>query len=254
MRQRPQDPGPLDLAMGQRLGAGPLLQYRLIRWADNFVAIALFNRLNEAWLRTFQERPHGLPSHDTFGRVFAHRDADPLADGFRAWVQSASVLTVGQVVPIDGKYVRGSHDPDQNLGPRHRVSAWAHTHRLVRAQTAVDRKSHEITALPRQLRQLCLQGCLVTRDARGCPKAIAHPSRELEADSVLGVKKNPKGIYDRLTDTFALERATHFADCPHDSVTTVAKAHGRIEIRRGWVLGDPASWAYVDPHRDGRDW
>ena len=93
----------------------------------------------------------------------------------------------------------------------------------------------------------------MTWDVMDCQKAIAHPIREPEADYVLGIKKNPKGLYDRLADTLALERATHFADCPHEGVITVAKVHGRIANRRGGVLGAPAYLAYVDPHRDGRD-
>ena len=87
--------------------------------ADSFVAIALFGQLNEAWLRTFLELPHGIPSHDTLGRVFARLDATGFEEGFREWVQAAFALTDGQVVPIDGKSVRGSHDRGRGLGPLH---------------------------------------------------------------------------------------------------------------------------------------
>ena len=150
--------------------------------ADSFVAIALFGQLNEEWLRTFLALPHGIPSHDTLGRVFARLDAGRFEEGFRDWVQAAFALTDGQVVPIDGKSVRGSHDRGRGLGPLHLVSAWAQANRLVLAQTAVDDQSNEITAIPELLRMLCLEGCIVTLDAMGCQKKIARQIRAQEAD------------------------------------------------------------------------
>lgn len=152
--------------------------------ADSFVAIALFGQLNEAWLRTFLALPHGIPSHDTLGRVLARLDASGFEEGFRDWVQEAFELTAGQVVPVDGKSVRGSHDRGRGLGPLHLVSAWAQANRLVLAQTAVDDKSNEITAIPELLRMLCLKGCIVTLDAMGCQKAIARQIRQQGADVV----------------------------------------------------------------------
>ena len=221
--------------------------------ADSFVAIALFGQLNEAWLRTFLELPHGIPSHDTLGRVLARLDAARFEEGFRDWVQAAFALTEGQVVPVDGKSVRGSHDRGRGLGPLHLVSAWAQANRLVLAQTAVDDKSNEITAIPELLRMLCLAGCIVTLDAMGCQKAIARQIRKQGADYVLRVRANHKGLHDRLEDTFRLERAGNFAGCPHDYADTVGKDHGRIEIRRCWTTGDPALLAHVDPDREWCD-
>ncbi len=217
--------------------------------ADSFVAIALFGELNEAWLRTFLELPHGIPSHDTLGRVFARLDASGFEEGFRDWVQEAFELTAGQVVPVDGKSVRGSHDRGWGLGPLHLVSAWAQANRPVLAPTAVDDKSNAITAIPELLRRLCLKGCLVTLDAMGCQKAIARQIRQQGADYVLRVRDNHKGLHARLKDTFALERAGHFADYAHDYADTVGKDHGRIETRRCWVTGDPALLAHADPDR-----
>ena len=221
--------------------------------ADRFVAIALLGQLNEAWLRTFLELPHGIPSHDTLGRVFARLDASRFEAGFRDWVQAAFALTEGQVVPIDGQRVRGSHDRGQGLGPLHLVSAWAQANRLVLAQTAVDDKSNASTAIPELLRMLCLEGCVVTLDAMGCQKAIARPIRKQGADYVLRVRAHHKGLHERMEDTWALERAGHFAGCPHDYADTVGKDHGRIEIRRGWTTGAPALLAHVDPDREGCD-
>jgi len=225
--------------------------------ADSFVAIALFGQLNEAWLRTFLELPHGIPSHDTLGRVLARLDASGFEEGFRDWVQEAFELTEGQVVPVDGKRVRGSHDRGRGLGPLHLVSAWAQAHRLVLAQTAVDDKSNASTAIPERLRMLCLKGCLVTLDrvpsGWGCQKAIARPIRPQGADYVLRVRDNHKGLHARLEDTFALERAQDFAGYAHDYADTVGKDHGRIATRRCWTTGDPALLAHVDPDREWCD-
>ena len=118
--------------------------------ADHGVAIALLGRWQEAGWRTLRARPHGIPSHATFERGFAPREADPWAARFRAGVPSPWALTAGHVVPIDGQGVRGSQDPAPNLGPRPRVRAWAHTPRRVRAPMTGNRQSHAITAHPRR--------------------------------------------------------------------------------------------------------
>ena len=221
--------------------------------ADSFVAIALFGQLNEAWLRTFLALPHGIPSHDTLGRVFARLDAARFEEGFRDWVQGTFALTHGQVVPMGGQSVRGSHDRGRGLEPLHLVSAWAQAHRLVLAQTAVAGHSNEITAIPALLRMLCLEGCIVTLDAMGCQKKIARPIRTQGADHVLRVRGNRQGLHERLEDTRALERPADFAGCPHDDADTVGKDHGRIQIRRGWTTGAPAYLAHIDPDREWCD-
>ncbi len=137
------------------------------------------------------------------------------------------------------------------------MSAWAQANRLVLAQTAVDDKSNASTAIPARLRMLCLTGCIVTLDrvppGWGCQKAIARPIRKQGADYVLRVRANHKGLHHRLEDTFALERAEHFAGYPHDYADTVGKDHGRIEIRRCWTTGDPDLFAHVDPDREWCD-
>ena len=217
--------------------------------ADSFVAIALFGRIHEEWLRTFLALPHGIPSHDTLGRVFARLDASGFEEGFRDWVQEAFARTDGQVVAVDGKCLRGSHDRGRGLGPLHLVSAWAQANRLVLAQTAVDDKSNEITAIPELLRMLVLKGCIVTLDAMGCQKAIARQIRKQGADYVLRVRDNHPGIHARLRDIFALERAGNFAGYAYDYADTVGKDHGRIETRRCWTTGDPALLARADPDR-----
>ena len=219
--------------------------------ANSFVAIALFGRIHEEWLRTFLELPHGIPSHDTLGRVFARLDASGFEEGFRDWMQALAVD--GHVVAVDGKCLRGSHDRDRGLGALHLVSAWAQANRLVLAQTAVDDKSNEITAIPELLRMLVLKGCIVTLDAIGCRKAIARQIRKQGADHVLRVWDNHQGLHARLQDTFALERAGNFAGYAYDDADTVGKDHGRIETRRCRATGDPALLAHADPNREWCD-
>ncbi|MCY3658740.1 MAG: ISAs1 family transposase [Caldilineaceae bacterium] len=220
--------------------------------ADSFVAIALFGPLNEEWLRTFLALPHGIPSHDTLGRVFARPDAAPFEEGFREWVQAAFALTDGQVIPVDGQSVGGSHDRGHGLGPWYRVGAWAQAHRLVLAQTAVDDQSRK-HGHPGVAARAVPEGLPVILDTMGCQKKIARQIRKQEADHVLRVQAHGQGLHARMEDTFALERAEDFADCPHDDSDMVGKDDGRIEIRRCWTTGDPAYLHHVDPDRDWCD-
>ncbi len=132
--------------------------------ADNWVEIEEFGQIREAWLREFLELPNGIPSHDTFGRVFARLDADAFRRSFIDWVRAVHRLTAGQVVAIDGKTLRGSVDKTKGKAALHVVSAWASENALVLGQLAVEDKSNEITAIPQLLEMLVLQGCIVTSD------------------------------------------------------------------------------------------
>ena len=128
-----------------------------------------------------------------------------------------------------------------------RIGAQFQANRLVLVQTAVDNKPNASTAIPELLRMLCLKGCIVTLDAMGCQKAIARPIRQQGTDYVLRIRDNHKGLHARLEDTFALERAGHFASYAHDYAAPVGKDHGCIAIRRCWTTGDPALLAHADP-------
>ena len=144
--------------------------------ADGWVEIEQFGKAKEAWLKTFLELPNGIPSHDTFGRVFAYLDPVEFERCFIEWVQSVSERVEG-VIAIDGKTLRRSHDKGNGKRALHMVSAWAAENRLVLAQVAVDQKSNEITAIPLLLRQLSLSGCIVTIDAMGTQKQTTKPAR-----------------------------------------------------------------------------
>jgi hypothetical protein len=158
--------------------------------ANDWVAVETFGRAKEAWLRTFLLLPGGIPSHDTLGRVFARLDPTELRGCFLAWVQAVVGELPAQVVALDGKRSRRSGYPARGTHPLHLLSAWATASGLVLGQEATDTKSNEITALPRLLRLLALEGCVVTIDAMGCQSAIAAQLVAQGADYVLALKGN----------------------------------------------------------------
>jgi predicted transposase YbfD/YdcC len=217
--------------------------------ANTWVGVAEFGRSKEAWLRTFLALPNGIPSHDTFGRVFAALDPAAFETAFLGWVRALTTATAGQVVAIDGKTLRRSHDRANGKGPLHSVSAWASANRLVLGQVAVDEKSNEITAIPALLDVLALAGCIVTIDAMGCQTAIAAKIVTRKADYVLALKDNHPTLYELVGFQFAQARETDFAGLAHTRHETIEKDHGRLEIRRCWAIDDPAALAWLDPAR-----
>lgn len=219
--------------------------------AEGWVEVEAFGKTKKKWLKRFLALPNGIPSHDTFGRVFAALDAAEFQRCFLEWVQAVSVLTAGQVVAIDGKTVRRSHDQRQGKAALHLVSAWATANRLVLGQVATDAKSNEITAIPELLRLLDLQGCIVTIDAAGTQTAIAEQIVAGGADYVLALKGNQKGLAEDVVRLFEWAHSIDFAELQHDHVHTVTKGHGRIETRHTWTISDPR---FVGDLRQGRQW
>jgi predicted transposase YbfD/YdcC len=182
------------------------------------------------WLKTFLKLPSGIPSHDTFNRVFAALDPEQLEKGFVAWVGSIAKLTAGEVVAIDGKALCGTREPGKKPIV-HMVSAWAEGNGLVLAQRKVDEKSNEITAIPRLLDALELSGTVVTIDAMGCQKSIAEKIVAKKADYILAVKQNQGSLLDGIKDSFqmlAVDAVEEEIDC----------GHGRVETRRCSVIAD----------------
>jgi predicted transposase YbfD/YdcC len=206
--------------------------------AESWVEVEAYGQSKEGWLKTFLALPSGIPSHDTISRLFAQLDPDQLQGCFLRWVKSVSALSEGSVVAIDGKTVRQSHDRGRGKGAIHMVSAWAAENRLVLGQVMVDEKSNEITAIPALLKVLALRGCIVTLDAMGTQKAIAQQIIEQEGDYILSLKGNQPSLYEDVQQIFDHARQQGFKDMPHEAYETIEKGHGRIEIRRHWLLGE----------------
>ena len=205
--------------------------------ADSWVDIELFGKSKQRWFAKFLDLENGIPSHDTFGRVFARLDGEQFQRCFVNWVQAVCEVLEGQVVAVDGKTVRRSHNRTIGKDAIHMVSAWAVETQLVLAQTKVDAKSNEITAIPALLELLEISGCIVTIDAMGCQKEIAKQIVGQDADYVLALKANQGRLYRDAQTLFEDARAIDFADCDYHK--TIDKGHGRIEIRECWATAHP---------------
>jgi predicted transposase YbfD/YdcC len=218
--------------------------------ADDWVEVETFGQAKVDWLRTFLELPGGIPSHDTFGRVFARLDPDEFRRCFVQWVKAVVGDPGQQVVAIDGKTLRRSHDRRAGKDALHLVSAWASTSGVVLGQVATDAKSNEITAIPVLLKLLALEGAVVTIDAMGCQTAIARQIVTQRADYVLALKDNHEKVHDRVIAAFVEADKAHGTALPLGDLvasTTIDAGHGRIEHRRCRAIGDPAHLAYIDP-------
>lgn len=222
--------------------------------ADSWVEVEAYGRAKAEWLGTFLELRHGIPSHDTLGRVFALLDPRAFERAFMGWVQDIVALTAGQVIAIDGKTVRRSHDAGAGLGPIHLVSAWAAANGVVLGQVRVDHKSNEITAIPVLLEMLDLAGQIVTIDAMGCQKAIAQQILDRGGDYLLAVKDNQPRLHAKAQEAFTEAEAQGYAHTAHDTWERVEKGHGRLETRRCTVIRDADHLLYIQGTAEGGVW
>lgn len=212
----------------------------LLCGGEGFNDMEDFGKAKKDWLKTFLELPNGIPSHDTFNRVFAALNPTLFMDCFLQWTQGLRIATDKEIVAMDGKALRRALNKGQPLP--YIVSAWAVENGLVLGQVKVAEKSNEITAVPELLRALELAGCIVTLDAMGCQKKIAKEIIESDADYVLALKGNHETVHEEvksyLDDAIAQMKVTPSAISPHSSPLTfhqtVEKDHGRIETRRYW--------------------
>ena len=217
--------------------------------ADDWPAVEEFGEAKQEWFEQFLELPHGIPSDDTFGRVFAVLDAEQFQSCFITWIRAVFEVTQGQVVPIDGKKLRRSHDKSIGKDAIHMVSAWALENHLVLGQVKVDDKSNEITAIPKLLDVLEISGCIVTIDAMGCQKKITQKVKDKNADYTIAVKANQKGLLEDITGLFDRARETQFTN--YDYCKTEEKGHGRFEIRECWTISNPKDLKQI---RSLSDW
>jgi predicted transposase YbfD/YdcC len=228
--------------------------------AEGWVDIELYGKSKQDWLRTFLELPNGIPSHDTFGRVFSLIDAQQFQLAFYTapavrcrceWVWAVNDIIQGQIINIDGKCLRGSDD--QRLGKRaiYMVSAWAEANEIVLGQRKVDEKSNEITAIPELLKMLALSGCIVTIDAMGTQTSIAQTIIAAQADYVLSVKENQGNLFEDISVLFAVDQVQNFKYASFEYEKTTNKGHGRIEVRECWSTSNPE---YLNLIRNLQNW
>jgi predicted transposase YbfD/YdcC len=206
----------------------------VIAGAQDWQQIETFGRKRRDGLRRFLKLPNGIPSHDTFERVFDRIKPQAFQACFREWVQAITTALRIKHVAIDGKTLRGSGSA--KLGPLHLVSAWATAQHLSLGQVAVDAKSNEITAIPALLELLDLNGALVTIDAMGCQKAIAQKIVDQGGHYALTVKENQAHLFDDIQQAFLKAFDTAFVGLDHDTYTTRERGHGRDEYRCYTVL------------------
>ncbi|RMG93590.1 MAG: ISAs1 family transposase [Chloroflexi bacterium] len=217
----------------------------VIAGAESWNDIANFGQQKIDWLSKFLDLKNGIPSHDTFNRVFARLDPEQFRQGFLSWVQAVFEITNGQVIAIDGKQLRRSHDKSNRKKAIHMVSAWATANHLVLGQVKVKGKSNEITAIPALLALLDLSGCIVTIDAIGTQTEIAQQIVDQGGDYLLPVKKNQKQLYEDIKLFFQLAQENEFAKVYHTYHRTTNGGHGRIEIRQCWAISGAESLDFL---------
>ena len=204
--------------------------------ADGWSDIELYGKCKYKWLKKFLELPNGIPSHDTFARVFSLLNPEELQQCFLKWVEAISLITFGEIVAIDGKTLRHSYDKSKNKSAIHMVSAWATNNSLVLGQKKVEGKSNEITAIPELLKVLSLKGCIITIDAIGCQKKIIKQIIGQNGEYVIALKKNQAGLYERVEKLFEQAILNNYKGLIKTEYRRSEDDHGRQETRYCQIL------------------
>jgi predicted transposase YbfD/YdcC len=216
---------------------------------DDWEEIADWGKAHEPWLKTFLALPHGIPSHDTFDRLFARLDPVELERCFVAFTAAAAKASGGRLIAIDGKTLRRSFDAGGGKAAIHMVSAWCQASELVLGQLATEEKSNEITAIPALLALIDVKGAVVSIDAMGCQKAIAQKILDGKGDYLLAVKDNHKTLHEDVRLYMDEAIKARWAGMEHDEHRHTDADHGRLEKRRCWVTHQ-VGWL----KRLGHDW
>lgn len=203
--------------------------------AEHWTHIETFGNTHKDWFSEFLELPEGIPSHDTFGRLFARISPLEFERCFESWFSSVIDTLGPQIIGIDGKVLRRSYDKSSNKAAIQMVSAWATENRLILGQIKVEENSNEITAVPLLLKALAIKGCIITLDALHCQKETAEVIVEEEADYVIALKKNQKKLYKQVGEYFNEILLEKPESDELDFYITEEVGHGRQEERRYWM-------------------
>jgi predicted transposase YbfD/YdcC len=214
--------------------------------ADGWVQVEEFGDCKKEWFKTFLDLPHGIPSHDTFGRVFAALDPAAFERCFTTWIADLATASAGRLIAIDGKTLRRSLDAANDKAAIHLVSAWCEVNHLVLGQLATDAKSNEITAIPRLLELLDVRGAVVTIDAGGCHKKIAAQIVDQGGDYLLQLKGNQGTLHEETVDLFDHCLTDDCQGIAYTTARTLNKGHGRLEERRIWATAEVHWFAEKD--------
>lgn len=213
--------------------------------ADNWVDVEMFGEAKKRWFDSFLDLKHGIPSHDTFGRVFRQLNPEEFERRFYEWTSHICELVDGEVVAVDGKQLRRSKDGTLGKTGIYMVNVWATENQLSLAQAKVENHTNEITAIPILLRLLELDNSVITIDAIGCQTEIVEVIIEQNADYVIAAKGNQGTLLEDVQAAFETEQATQAADFHQ----TIDKDHGRIDIRQCWVVSDPDVLAFINGYK-----
>jgi predicted transposase YbfD/YdcC len=198
----------------------------VIAGAEHWTEVAQFAQEKRAWFSQYVDFPHGIPSHDTYGRFFALLSPKEFNNSFLSWIRSIHKKSQGEVIAVDGKTVRRSHDRTNAKEALHLVHAWASENHMLLGQVETDTKSNEITAIPKLLKMLDLKGCIVTIDAMGCQKTIAQEITRQGGDYVFSLKGNQESIHDEVKLYWQDEKLKQEAD----HYETIIGYHLRMQV------------------------